>query len=835
MSNANPMTGNRIRRKKLKKQNPSAVISTTPIITKNIHGNQHGSSSHQTVQLVQKWLGHNTINCFNCRYLKMNYSEIDLGQLDMSCMLNDSNFLSAPKIRNGTVDVYRRRHNPEAPFNSYLEAFYACRKGFVFENSIAHSLYCIQSKWVGQLPQCINKASLFLNKTDLELNDDDPDLGIKTSCKINNGGCQHACQEEEPYEDVACSCYNGYKLNDDGKTCTDINECEINNGNCQQKCWNIPASHVCYCSDGYSLGSDRKSCIDKNECLLNNGHGPCQDGCRNNEGGYECYCNIMGTQLATDNHTCEDIDECATNNFGCEHTCLNTIGSAFCACNEGYSLSEDWKSCEDVDECEFPDIVEKCVHGCVNTIGSYKCDEAKTTSAVIPMEITINNEQHKQCENGYEWRGNQCIDVNECEIDNYGCSHDCVNVLGSAICSCPSGYQLLEDWKTCEDNNECFVENGGCSQLCVNTYGSFHCQCQGSYILAADQRSCYVPFCMAPTEPTKGKVVCDKEIEENHFYSLDTRCHIICSTDTTLNGKNEIQCLMNGQWSSQEYECEAPKLCPVLRHPVNGIVTPPSCVTHQKEEGELCYFECNEGYILKGISRRICGPTQQWDPQESSECIQMIEEKIDLQCPNSVAMDLPENRKHLFLKLPYPTSNIDFSYLTVYPSWVANYQGQFPSGITLVTVKAVHPISGMSKTCSFEVNVRDRFPPIVYNCPPPITNIVIDDDRETAVVNWEEPYFVDNVRVVSVWKSREQGSQLPPGIHHVRYVARDAAGNTGNCGFSFQIIKVPKNDKSDPPMQLTQIQHLSPQNEPRTTARNCRNAMLNCYTRFTWP
>lgn len=40
-------------------------------------------------------------------------------------------------------------------------------------------------------------------------------------------------------------------------------------------------------------------------------------------------------------------------------------------------------------------------------------------------------------------------DFNECDSDNFGCSNNCVNTLGSAFCSCPQGFQLQADQKTC--------------------------------------------------------------------------------------------------------------------------------------------------------------------------------------------------------------------------------------------------------------------------------------------------------------------------------------------------------------------------------------------------
>ena len=40
-----------------------------------------------------------------------------------------------------------------------------------------------------------------------------------------------------------------------------------------------------------------------------------------------------------------EIDECATNNGGCEHDCDNTDGSFFCSCESGYRLDNNSLNC----------------------------------------------------------------------------------------------------------------------------------------------------------------------------------------------------------------------------------------------------------------------------------------------------------------------------------------------------------------------------------------------------------------------------------------------------------------------------------------------------------
>lgn len=65
-----------------------------------------------------------------------------------------------------------------------------------------------------------------------------------------------------------------------------------------------------------------------------------------------------------------DVDECATSNGGCNHTCTNSEGSYECSCNAGFVLRADGRNCQDDDECRR----SPCSHGCINVHGGFRCE-----------------------------------------------------------------------------------------------------------------------------------------------------------------------------------------------------------------------------------------------------------------------------------------------------------------------------------------------------------------------------------------------------------------------------------------------------------------------------
>ena len=55
--------------------------------------------------------------------------------------------------------------------------------------------------------------------------------------------------------------------------------------------------------------------------------------------------NGIGISHSTLFYVQSDVNECQTNNGGCNQTCSNTYGSFECSCGTGYSLAMDGEDC----------------------------------------------------------------------------------------------------------------------------------------------------------------------------------------------------------------------------------------------------------------------------------------------------------------------------------------------------------------------------------------------------------------------------------------------------------------------------------------------------------
>ena len=334
-----------------------------------------------------------------------------------------------------------------------------------------------------------------------------PSCGINAHCGVADGN-------------ITCICNDGFTGNSPDVGCDDINECDdlVYNSTCLEKvpaedCFNTPGSFICICPNGYVRDEDNGDCDDINECknyLLTNCN--INQTCVNSIGSYSCSgndtdelcpecpdCGVNAYCIIDDNDApsckclqgydgdaftgCDDIDECNTQNVKADvcpgpfDVCLNTNGSFWCLCENGYY--NNGTACEDVDECDAGTHDCNIVASCVNIPGGYNCT---CPDNYLGNGLYCFNETDCPDPNG-----DDCPDCCEDGAHTCGNNESCLPTLdlfGGSMCACREGFQGSPP--NCIDINECDpasntpnITTHACqsNDCCVNTIGSYYCKC----------------------------------------------------------------------------------------------------------------------------------------------------------------------------------------------------------------------------------------------------------------------------------------------------------------------------------------------------------------------
>lgn len=673
-----------------------------------------------------------------------------------------------------------------------------------------------------------------------------------------------------------CACPPGHNLREDGISCDDIDECSTGAIKCTGLCVNTPGSFYCKCPAGYSLGEDRTSC---DECPVNTYKSAGSNRCvrcpaNSHTNGTakismnDCVCNTgYRTGLDSRNH-CQDIDECRTAAHNCTKLCVNTPGGFHCACPGGYRLAKDGTSCDDINECAQRHS-HRCPEVCVNTPGSFHCscrpgrvlyshtfycqdcplgtykDDELNQCVKCPANShtrgrASTSKEDCICNQGYRGSpadGLPCQDIDECEEKTLRCSDDCVNILGSAFCSCPLGMRLKPDNLTCEDidectenpricsqlctnthgsyvcscnpgytlspndsyrcidNDECATRNHGCSHTCVNFDGGYYCKCPEGFQMTADLRTCANITCPMFIDVPNSVTKCSRTSVDSSV-PIGTRCTVHCNAGFELEGHAATVCSKNGTWTTELPTCK-PLHCPPIPRPEHGDVLPERCLQGNANYFKSrCYFQCDEGYKLRGHPVTTCQKNNNANPRGQGKDTALAwnrkpascekeTPRVWITCPPSTTFVLPPGQSSMQPDIPLPNTNVDQENVKLDVN--DPYNGTLPYGDTKMTYVATRPETNESARCTFEVTVDDKEPPQVLRCPTTVS--VVATSLEGVTVTWEEPAFFDNVEVDTVEKSKEPGSLFNTGLHIVYYTARDTAGNEAVCKFQVNVTR----------------------------------------------
>ncbi|EDV30246.2 uncharacterized protein Dana_GF23044 [Drosophila ananassae] len=207
-----------------------------------------------------------------------------------------------------------------------------------------------------------------------------------------------------------------------------------------------------------------------------------------------------------------DVDECKFTDHGCQHVCINTLGSYQCGCHAGYELQANGKTCE---------------NACGGVV-----DARKSNGSLYSPSYPDPYPNAKQCVWEVVAPPNHAVFLNFTHFDLEGtrfqytkCNYDylviysklrdnrlkkigiyCGNNLPPVVNSEQSVLRLefFSDRtvqrsgfvaKFVIDLDECSINNGGCQHRCKNTFGSYQCSCRNGYSLADNGHNCTETRC----------------------------------------------------------------------------------------------------------------------------------------------------------------------------------------------------------------------------------------------------------------------------------------------------------------------------------------------------
>ncbi|XP_018027289.2 sushi, von Willebrand factor type A, EGF and pentraxin domain-containing protein 1, partial [Hyalella azteca] len=184
-----------------------------------------------------------------------------------------------------------------------------------------------------------------------------------------------------------------------------------------------------------------------------------------------------------------------------------------------------------------------------------------------------------------------CVDINECEENQGGCGHRCVNSPGSFSCACDIGYDLFVNETTAGftlEESETGLRDGDTYRL---------------------NKTCVPKMCPKLESPSNGLLLDTREM--HHFMDV---VKFQCDYGFVMQGPDTLECTSTGTWNGTTPEC-TPAVChPIKVDGVSVIYDDPESI--MVPLGQNVSFACND--VGKPLRNTVTSNFRQcvYDPKD---------------------------------------------------------------------------------------------------------------------------------------------------------------------------------------------------------------------------